>query len=54
MIYDGLRDVTIEQVLDVQFERIQSMMFTRLIRTDKTGAPLRDASGKIVVEDDGC
>lgn len=54
MIYDGLRDLTIERVLDSQFDRIQNMMFTRIIRTDNTGNPLRDSKGQVLVEDDGC
>jgi len=54
MIYDGLPASTIERVLDSQFDRIQNMMFTRIIRTDHTGNPLRDSKGQVLVEDDGC
>lgn len=54
MIYEGLLDQTVDQVLDTQFDRMQNMMFTRIVRTDSTGQPLRDANGQIVVEDDGC
>ena len=53
-IYDGLRETMVNQALDSQFNRIQNMMFTRIIRTDNDGEPLRDATGEVVVEDDGC
>jgi len=54
VIYDGLSDVTVDKALDAQFNRIQNMMFTRIVRTDKNGQPLKDESGSVVVEDDGC
>ncbi len=55
MIYDGLTDARIEQAMDTQFERIDSMMFVRTIVTDDNGAILRDEdTGSAVVEDDGC
>lgn len=53
-IYDGLRETTVNQALDKQFDRIQNMMFTRIIRTNNDGEPLRNARGEVVVEDDGC
>ena len=54
MIYDGLTDVTVAKALDKQFDRIENMMFTRVIRTGESGAPLRDEAGEVMVEDDGC
>jgi len=54
VIYDGLDDTTVENVLDLHFARIQNMMFTRVVVTDELGDPLRDKEGELVVEDDGC
>jgi len=55
VIYDGLTDVTVNQALDQNFNRIQNMMFTRTVVTDENGEPKIDpATGKEVVEDDGC
>ena len=52
-IYDGLTDVTVNQALDRNFDRIQHMMFTRTVITDENGDPKRDPiTGEIVVEDD--
>ena len=47
MIYDGLKDAQIEQVMDTQFDRIESMMFVRTIITN-------DETDEETVEDDGC
>jgi len=54
VIYDGLKDITIDEALDQYFDRIQNMMFTRIIRTGKAGKPLQDEAGNVVMEDDGC
>jgi len=55
VIYDGLTDVTVNQALDQNFDRIQNMMFTRTVVTDENGEPKVDpATGNIVREDDGC
>jgi len=55
MIYDGLTDTQIAQAMDIQFDRIESMMFVRTVVTDSQGEALRDTeSGALVVEDDGC
>ena len=44
-IYDGMPIETVERALDEQFDRIDSMMFTRIRHTTEEGE---------VVEDDGC
>lgn len=54
MIYDSLRDTTVKQALDNNFERIENMMFTRVVITDEDGQPKTDEAGNQVVEDDGC
>ncbi len=55
IIYDGLQDSTVDRALDQHFDRIQNMMFTRVVVTGADGYPLRDThSGQVVVEDDGC
>jgi len=54
-IYDGLRDVDVQRALDEEFERVQSMMFIRTIKTDHSGKVTRDAdTGEVAYEDDGC
>lgn len=54
IIFDGLRDSEVEQAMDSQFDRLDSMMFVRTIVTDKVGAPLTDEQGSYVTEDDDC
>lgn len=54
-IYDGLKDKTVELVMDTQFDRIESMMFVRTVVTNDQGHPLtNEQSGVPEVEDDGC
>jgi hypothetical protein len=54
-IYAGMKSSMVMKALDEHFDRIQSMMFTGTVVTDKKGTPLRDQeTGRLVVEDDGC
>ena len=54
-IYDGLTDAQVAQVLDDQFDRIESMMFIHTIVTDDAGAPREDSeTGELILEDDDC
>ncbi len=54
-IYDGVRDVDIDTAMDVAFDRIDSMMFIRVRKTDETGKAMRDpTTGEFQVQDDGC
>ena len=55
VIYDGLKDVTVNRALDEQFERIKNMMFTGIVITDDDGKALEDPdTGELMTEDDGC
>ena len=55
MIYDGLTDKMVSQALDMHFNRIESMMFTRTIVTDDKGEPEIDPlTGEVITEDDDC
>ena len=55
MIYHGLTDKTVENVLDNQFKHLSSMMFTGVVITDQHGDALIDPdTNEVVVEDDGC
>ncbi|MEJ2142381.1 MAG: hypothetical protein P8Y24_08510 [Gammaproteobacteria bacterium] len=54
MIYDNLPDTTVDKALDKNFDRIENMMFTRVVTTDKNGQPEVDELGNTVTEDDGC
>ena len=55
VILDGLTDKIVEQVLNTQFERLGSLMFTRVVITDAKGKPKKDPeTGQVMTEDDGC
>ncbi len=54
-IYDGFTDTQVEQVLDDQYDRIESMMFTRVKKTDENGERMIDPeTGDEMLFDDGC
>lgn len=54
-IYDGFTDTQVNQIMDQKFERLNAMMFTSVIVTDNSGAPVINSStGEVEVEDDGC
>ena len=54
-IYDGMKSSDINQVMNEQFDRLQSMMFTGTIITDEEGEPLLDPdTGVAMIEEDGC
>lgn len=46
MIYDGLKSETVEQAMNEQYDRIESMMFVRTLYEQE--------DGEYEVEDDGC
>lgn len=55
MIYSGMTDRQIAVALDGHFPRIESMMFTGTIVTDKMGNPAANpATGELITENDGC
>ena len=54
MIYDNLRDTTVRNALNTNFDRIENMMFTRVIITDESGQLELDVAGNEITEDDGC
>lgn len=55
MIYDGMTDKMVERALSEEFQRVDAMMFTRVVVTDADGEPRRDPeSGEVVYQDDGC
>lgn len=54
-IYDRLLDSQVDEILDNQFNRIDSMMFTRVKLTDSKGdVQIDPETGDELTEDDGC
>jgi len=54
-LYMGMKDVDIDQAMDMYFNRIESMMIAGIIRTDKSGRVMRDPNtGEVLTEDDSC
>ena len=55
VILDGMTDKEVESIMNSQFERLGSFMFTRVIKTDHKGNPRKDPkTGELVMENDGC
>jgi hypothetical protein len=55
MIYDGLTDRDVERAFHEQFDRLEHMMFIRVVVTGDSGKARRSESGEVVTEsDDGC
>ena len=54
-IYDGLKDIDVERAMEQEFDRVESMMFIRLKKTDEKGEIQRNPeTQQVVYEDDGC
>jgi hypothetical protein len=54
-IYEGLRDTDIQRAMDEQFDRVENMMFIRIIKTDESGQVQRNPdTGVVVTTNDGC
>jgi hypothetical protein len=54
-IYESLTERDIERAMEREFDRIQSMMFIRVPKTDESGTILKDEeTGETLYEDDGC
>ncbi len=54
-IYDGLTEKHVEASLNRQFDRVDSMMFVNVVKTDERGEPITDPDTEMpVTEDDGC
>jgi hypothetical protein len=54
-IYESLTNPDIEKAMSEEFDRVESMMFIRVPKTDASGAVKKDEqTGDIIYEDDGC
>jgi hypothetical protein len=54
-IYESLTSADIDKAMMQEFNRVESMMFIRVPKTDASGAPRKDEiTGEILYEDDGC
>ena len=54
-IYDGLTQADIERAMDEELNRVESMMFIRVKKSDEQGKVVKDPeTGYALVEDDGC
>ena len=52
-VYQGLKDTDVEQAMDAHPERINRMMFVKVIHTDEQGIILRNPeTGEPIVDDD--
>jgi hypothetical protein len=54
-IYESLTNPDIEKAMSEEFDRVESMMFIRVPKTDASGAEEKDErTGEVIYEDDGC
>jgi hypothetical protein len=54
-IYESLTNQDISHAMEEEFERVESMMFIRVPKTDASGEVMKDpGTGEAMVEDDGC
>lgn len=54
-IYESLTKEDIERAMEAEFNRVESMMFIRVPKTDESGEIMRDEeTGDVMVEEDGC
>lgn len=54
-IYESLTNQDISQAMEEEFDRVESMMFIRVPKTDDSGEVMKDAdTGEMLIEDDGC
>jgi len=55
IIYEGMHDIEVNRAMEMQFERIEHMMFVGTIITNENGEPKRDEeTGEIMKEDEDC
>lgn len=55
-IYEDLRDTDVARAMEQEFDRIESMMFIRVQRTDDKGEVMTDPESGVpmMISDDGC
>lgn len=55
-IYEDLRDTDVARAMEQEFDRIESMMFIRVQRTDGKGEVMTDPESGVpmMISDDGC
>jgi hypothetical protein len=54
-IYESLTHGDIETAMEEEFDRVESMMFIRVPKTDESGEVMKDKeTGGVIFEDDGC
>ncbi len=55
IIYQGLRDVDVEQAMNEEFDRLEHMMFVDTVVTNADGEPAIDPdTGRVLTESDDC
>lgn len=54
-IYEALTNQDIRRAMHEEFDRVESMMFIRVPKTDDSGKVMKDKdTGEMLIEDDGC